>query len=161
CIERGWVQGDVVLLTKRMLRLLAMFLRCKEPSYFDGQTWPIFQAHLLSTAAKIVYPSNRPPDNPVPFPLLSKWNDYQIQTVYKPFEKVGGDWVAIDALGSESLWILVADVCGKSWPAYLLAKGLSHLWRFRLSQLAPDEREPKVLLELLNRDLEGCLPEAV
>jgi hypothetical protein len=40
----------------------------------------------------------------------------------RPLDIVGGDWCTA-TLEGDALWVLLADVCGKSWPAYVLSQG--------------------------------------
>jgi hypothetical protein len=75
----------------------------------------------------------------------------------QPHDLVGGDWCTTTRDG-DTLWVLLADVCGKSWPAYILSRGLQPLWNVCLSGQPVD---PVAMLTQLDGHLERCLPEAL
>ena len=87
---------------------------------------------------------------------------YQLDTLLRPCGEVGGDWLGGDLLDDNTLWILIADVCGKGYPASILARGLPLLWRIRsANNLRRRKCEPVELLNLLGAELNRCLPDGV
>jgi serine phosphatase RsbU (regulator of sigma subunit) len=77
-------------------------------------------------------------------------------------ERVGGDWLGVDIGGDETLWIIVADVTGHGFAAYLLANGLPYLWRTtHLAERRALGCAPRDLLKTLGKELESALPDDV
>jgi serine phosphatase RsbU (regulator of sigma subunit) len=95
-------------------------------------------------------------ENPLACPLFS------IQTLSRPCETVGGDWFNLNVEGNGTLWVIVADVTGHGYNAYLLADGLPYLWEFhRIAELRANGCSPLELLAGLGAELESILPDGV
>ena len=77
--------------------------------------------------------------------------------MFSPRDLVAGDLIE-HAVRGDTLWLLVADATGKSWPAHLVVSGVSSLWKSH--DKSPD-REPSDLLALLETQLVSHLPEGV
>jgi serine phosphatase RsbU (regulator of sigma subunit) len=87
---------------------------------------------------------------------------YQIDSLFRPCGQVGGDWLAGEQQDDATVWILIADVCGKGRAASILARGLPLLWGIRsANDLRRRKCEPVELLDLLGRELNRCLPDGV
>lgn len=94
---------------------------------------------------------------------------YEIETFYKPFREVGGDYFDIIELPENRILFALADVSGKGMPAALLAANIQALVRSianfaadpfafalqinkHLSRYAPRERFATALFIVLRRD---------
>jgi serine phosphatase RsbU (regulator of sigma subunit) len=87
---------------------------------------------------------------------------YEVRSYVRSLEPVGGDWWDHDVEAGHVLWVILGDVTGHGYPAYLLAAGLPHLWRTReIADLRATRREPCELLGALGRELEAVLPDEV
>src|SRR5262249_36301910 len=85
---------------------------------------------------------------------------YELWAYTTPLDRVGGDWWDFDAEPGSVLWVIVGDVTGHGYPAYLLAAGLPHLWHSRpIAELRAGACEPRELLGALGRELEAVLPD--
>jgi serine phosphatase RsbU (regulator of sigma subunit) len=95
--------------------------------------------------------------------------DCEIETYYKPFREVGGDYFDIIELPENRILIALADVSGKGMPAALLAANIQALVRSitifdadplafavlinkHLSRYTPRDRFATALFIVLNRD---------
>ena len=74
---------------------------------------------------------------------------YQIETFYKPFREVGGDYFDVIELAGKRTLFAVADVSGKGMPAALLAANIQALVRSG----ANFEADPLALARQINRHL--------
>jgi hypothetical protein len=88
------------------------------------------------------------PENPDTLP------GYEVETFYKPFRAVGGDYFdVIEVSGNQTLFA-VADVSGKGMPAALLAANIQALVR----SIANVEADPLVLARQINKHLSRYTP---
>jgi sigma-B regulation protein RsbU (phosphoserine phosphatase) len=100
---------------------------------------------------------------------LASFPGYEVETFYKPFREVGGDYFDIIELPENRILLTVADVSGKGMPAALLAANIQALVRSmaslatdplafavqinkHLSRYTPGERFATALFVVLNRD---------
>jgi serine phosphatase RsbU (regulator of sigma subunit) len=90
---------------------------------------------------------------------------YLSQTVFLPYEQVGGQWYGGDWYGGHrtddgSLWVFLADITGHGYAAYLLASSLPYVWR---ACWARDSsiRAPSDVLATMHELFERCLPDGV
>jgi hypothetical protein len=88
---------------------------------------------------------------------LSSSDVFGVSAFSRPLDLVGGDWYTAACRG-DTLWVLLADVCGKSWPAYILAQGLPFLWDSCLVVQPDDAIE---MLARLDGHLQACLPDGL
>jgi hypothetical protein len=127
-------------------RLLTLAWRLRENLRPDRLTWPIGQ------------PSGRDPyrrSSSIPGAY-----EYWINTL--PREEVGGDWLGVDVEGDKSLWVILADVTGHGYAAYILADGLPYLWRTHgIARLRATGCQPCELLDAIGRELESIIPDDV
>lgn len=85
---------------------------------------------------------------------LEELPGYEVETFYKPFREVGGDYFdVIDLAGNRTLFAL-ADVSGKGMPAALLAANIQALVRSGASS----ESDPLVLARQINKHLSRYTP---
>lgn len=172
-LRRG-LRHDPGLLFRNVLHSLAVALRTRPLAEFDGMGWDAFLAALLVQAGKLTLepfggsllkPGPVVPHSPAPGPSpLPICPVYHSETYFLPFEQVGahrfgGDWYAGRHGPDGSLWVIVADVTGHGYYAYLLAATLPHLWS--LCWEAGEPKEPAELLQRLHHRLEESLPEGV
>jgi serine phosphatase RsbU (regulator of sigma subunit) len=74
---------------------------------------------------------------------------YKVETFYKPFREVGGDYFDVIELAGNRTLLAVADVSGKGMPAALLAANIQALVRSGASF----EANPLALARQINRHL--------
>ncbi|MGA3318306.1 MAG: PP2C family protein-serine/threonine phosphatase [Candidatus Korobacteraceae bacterium] len=79
---------------------------------------------------------------------------YQVETFYKPFRDVGGDYFDVIALQDNRTLFTVADVSGKGMPAALLAANIQALVR----SIANVEADPLALARQINQHLSRYTP---
>lgn len=169
--------ADKEQLTAHALRWVEMHLRVQKPGRFDGlaadptRAWEVFASYVAAALTRALWERQmygRRLWGWVRRVWAALWRSrrhggrcsygaYEVSFLCRPREAVPGDWW--DATSRRDvLWVLVADVCGKSWPAYILARGLPGLWNFCLGSepAGPDE-----LLEGLEKQLSACLPDGL
>jgi hypothetical protein len=153
--------GDHTKFVRRALRWVEMYLRAREPSVYQGVGRQTFLLSLLVAASRWLDPFN--PDAPEVFALSQGEPDfeaYEVRSYVRPLERVGGDWWDHDVEPGRTLWVILGDVTGHGYPAYLLAAGLPHLWRAKaIAELRARVHEPRALLGALGRELEAVLPD--
>jgi hypothetical protein len=89
--------------------------------------------------------------------ILQDFAAFTTSVFSRPLDLVGGDSCTAGCDG-DTLWVLLADVCGKSWPAYVLSRGLPPLWE---SCLCARPVDPGGVLAILDGHLLECLPEGL
>jgi sigma-B regulation protein RsbU (phosphoserine phosphatase) len=79
---------------------------------------------------------------------------YQVETFYKPFREVGGDYFDVIELTGKRTLFALADVSGKGMPAALLAANIQALVRSGASF----DADPVALARQINRHLSRYTP---
>jgi hypothetical protein len=160
--------SDDERLTLHALHAAETWLRTRPAGSFAGTSWPAFRAGLLLHVAKLAsLPFGQgqapaaSPAGPQPLPASAA---YHSETLFLPHERVGkywfgGDWFAGLEAADGSLWVIVADITGHGYYAYLLASALPGVWQACWNAARP--REPADLLAAMHCLLEECLPEGV
>ncbi len=85
---------------------------------------------------------------------LDELPGYELETFYKPFREVGGDYFDVIELAGKRTLFAVADVSGKGMPAALLAANIQALVR----SSANFEADPLALARQINRHLSRYTP---
>jgi serine phosphatase RsbU (regulator of sigma subunit) len=85
---------------------------------------------------------------------LDELPGYEVETFYKPFREVGGDYFDIIELAGNRTLFAVADVSGKGMPAALLAANIQALVR----GIANFEPDPLALARQISRHLSRYAP---
>jgi len=85
---------------------------------------------------------------------LEELQGYQVETFYRPFREVGGDYFDVIELPSNRTLFAVADVSGKGMPAALLAANIQALVR----SIANVEADPRALARQINKHLSRYTP---
>jgi len=85
---------------------------------------------------------------------LQELQGYKVETLYKPFRDVGGDYFDVIELPNDRTLFAVADVSGKGVPAALLAANIQALVR----SIANVEPEPLALARQINKHLSRYTP---
>jgi sigma-B regulation protein RsbU (phosphoserine phosphatase) len=85
---------------------------------------------------------------------VEKLPGYEVETFYKPFRDVGGDYFDVIELGGDRTLFAIADVSGKGMPAALLAANIQALVR----SIANIEADPLALARQINRHLSRYTP---
>ncbi len=146
------------------------WLRTRPLQDFDQLGWQAFQGAVLLQVAKMaLHPFGQPtavPTTPQPAPLpLPASPDYQTRTVFLPSQQLGDAWFGGDWYGGEqssdgSLWLLLADITGHGYHAYLLASAMPNVWQKCWAAGRPG-RQPADLLVEMHQLLVDCFPEGV
>jgi hypothetical protein len=165
-IEQHGLPYDRDLLGRHAIHSVETYLRTRKQEEFEGMGWLTFRAVALVQVAKMVFPptgSNQSGKTSEPDPL-PECSAYQSQTLFLPYEKIGDCWVGGDWFGGArasdgSLWVIVADVTGHGYCAYLLASSLPAVWRVCWDDLPSDCCQPIALLQAMHNLLADCLPE--
>jgi serine phosphatase RsbU (regulator of sigma subunit) len=79
---------------------------------------------------------------------------YAVDTYYKPFRDVGGDYFDVIELAGNRTLFAVADVSGKGMPAALLAANIQALVR----SIATTETDPVAMAQQINRHMSRYTP---
>jgi serine phosphatase RsbU (regulator of sigma subunit) len=176
-IVRHRLEQDSDRLTLHALHLAETWIRTRPPREFDRLSWDAFRnAVLLHVARLSLSPfgvgagqeqasrERERPEAGAPAPLPA-CNLYHNETLFLPYERVGGFWFGGDWYGGrkaadDALWVIVADVTGHGYYAYLLASVLPHVWEACWKDAPPGMR-PADLLQGMHDLLESCLPEGV
>jgi sigma-B regulation protein RsbU (phosphoserine phosphatase) len=85
---------------------------------------------------------------------LDQLPGYEVETFYKPFRDVGGDYFDVIELAGNRTLFAVADVSGKGMPAALLAANIQALVR----SIANVEANPLELARQINKHLSHYTP---
>ncbi|HMF10951.1 MAG TPA: SpoIIE family protein phosphatase, partial [Gemmataceae bacterium] len=162
--SRHRLRPNEEMLTRHALHAAETYLRTRPMQAFASMSWSAFRAavllHLAKLAAQPYGQRSGATTTPGPLP----WSPgYHSETFFQPHEQVGDYWFGGDWFGGwesadGSLWILVADVTGHGYYAYLLASTLPGVWRtcWESAPAAPAE-----LLASMHDLLADCLPEGV
>jgi hypothetical protein len=165
-------------LTLHALHAAETWLRTRPAGAFAGTSWPAFRAGLLlhvarlaslpfgqesAPAASTQARSARDGTAVGPQPLPSS-PSYHSETLFLPHQQVGnywfgGDWFAGQEAADGSLWVIVADITGHGYYAYLLASALPGVWQACWNAARP--AQPAELLAAMHDLLQECLPEGV
>ncbi len=166
-VRRHDLGDDREVLTRHALHAIETALRMRLAGSFAGTTWNSFRAAVLLQLAKLLYQPHggtgaRPggpaaiPDSPL----------YLSDAYYRPCARLGnhffgGDWYAGHVPDDGSLWVIVADVTGHGYFAYLLASALPAVWQRCWSAQPGQAPQPADLLAAMHELLADCLPEGI
>ena len=166
-IARHRFAADGGRLTLHALHHAETWLRTRPPRDFDRLSWDAFRnAVLVQVARTALQPfggrAGGSGVGPAPLPDCPL---YQNETLFIPYERVGGFWYGGDWYGGRTaadgaLWVIVADITGHGYYAYLLASVLPNVWD-ACWRTAPADVRPAGLLRAMHEMLETCLPEGV
>src|SRR5262249_16454229 len=155
---------DHDLLLLYALHAAETYLRTRPRAALDGLSWPAVRGAVLLHLAKLAtqpFGNAGASGSPAPLP---KAPGYSTRVAFLPYDRIGrcwfgGDWYAGLQSADGALWVLVADVTGHGYHAYLLASALPGVWQACWQSAAP--REPAELLAAMHDHLHDCLPEGV
>jgi hypothetical protein len=169
-VSRHKLAQDRGRLTLHALHAAETYLRTRPREEFARLSWPAFRGALLLQVARLAFqpfgvapaPETFGGTGPAPLPESPA---YQSQTFFLPHDRVGGfwfggDWYGGRTAGDGALWVVVADVTGHGYFAYLLASVLPGVWEACWKAAAADVR-PVGLLTAMHQLLESCLPDGV
>jgi hypothetical protein len=166
-VLRKGVAHDRELLLLRTMHAVETYLRTRPIKDFARMSEQAFRgAVLMQTARLLGQPFGHQQSGTDTGALsLPEDNGYESQIFYQPHEKVGefafgGDWYAGMHAEDGSLWVIVADVTGHGYHAYLLASTLPDVWADCWRRSGPN-REPGDLLRRMHHMLESCLPDGI
>ncbi len=165
-IARRGIDQDPKRLALHALHLAETWLRTRPAREFDRLSWDAFRNAVVVHVARLSLSPfggrSGSSAGPAPLPFCT---GYQNETFFLPYERIGGYWYGGDWYGGRkaddgALWVIVADVTGHGYFAYLLASALPNVWEACWRSAAPDVR-PVELLRAMHDLLETCLPEGV
>jgi serine phosphatase RsbU (regulator of sigma subunit) len=151
-------------LTHHALHAAETHLRTQASAAFASMTWSAFRAAILLHVAKLAsLPYGERPGSIRSPQALPRSLSYDSEAFFQPHERVGdywfgGDWFGGVEAADGSLWVLIADVTGHGYFAYLMACTLPSVWR-ACWESAPSA--PAELLGSMHDLLADCLPEGV
>ena len=152
------------ILTRNALHAAETYLRTRPDSSFAALAWPAFRAAVLLYVAKLAsHPHGQQTPERMTPGALPRALRYDSEVFFLPYERIGdywfgGDWFGGRVSADGSLWILLADITGHGYHAYLLAGALPSVWQ-RCWQTTPTA--PAELLANMHDLLEDCLPEGI
>src|SRR5262245_43295740 len=162
---RHGLDEDLELLTRHALHSAETYLRTRPPEEFRGIGWTAFHGAVLLQLGKVAFqPFGRGrPDAPAGPDALPECPAYHVQALFLPYARLGkhwfgGDWYAGRQGPDGTLWVIVADITGHGYYAYLLACGLPGVWQ-RCWATLPARAEPADVLGAMHDFLCDCLPE--
>jgi serine phosphatase RsbU (regulator of sigma subunit) len=138
-----------------------MVLRARDPAVYEGIGQKTFLLSLMVAAYRWLDPLDRNQSEALAlFQAEPEFAAFKVRSYSRPLERVGGDWWDHDSQPGRVLWVILGDVTGHGYPAYLLAAGLPQLWRSTtIKELRASTHEPRELLGALGRELEAVLPD--
>jgi serine phosphatase RsbU (regulator of sigma subunit) len=151
-------------LTHHALHAVETYLRTRSLEPFASMSWPAFRAAVLMHLAKLAsQPYGQRSGSAMSPGTLPASPCYHSEAYFLPHERVGdywfgGDWFGGWEAADGSLWVLLADITGHGYYAYLLASTLPGVWR-ACWESAP--ASPADLLAAMHDLLEDCLPEGI
>src|SRR5262245_41494991 len=164
---RHQLEHKLERMTEHALHAAETFVRTRPLAEFAPMSVPAFRAAVLLQVAKQgVQPfGDRRNGLPAPDPLPES-DAYVCRTLYLPYEKVGSFWYGGDWYGGRvgtdgSLWVIVADITGHGYCAYLLANTLPSVWRACWSGDRLLDPQPSDVLGAMHDLLQDCLPDGV
>jgi hypothetical protein len=149
------------------LHLAETYLRTRRADEFAAMTWAAFRGAVLLHVVKLALAPFGGADGtaggPAPLPECAV---YQCRTFFQPCDRLGrhgfgGDWFGGRHAADGALWVIVADVTGHGYPAYLVAVSLPAVWQACWEQVGPGPHQPAELLAAMHRLLADRLPEGV
>lgn len=164
--EEHHLDYDLDRLTKYALHAAETYLRSFKASQLQDLSESAFRTMLLLYLARFVsQPYGKELQAGVLPEELPKSSAYTFLADFRPYEKIGsfwygGDWFGAKETDDGSLWLIVADITGHGYCAYLLANTLPGLWKECWSNGSPKEK-PHDLLLTMHQLVESCLPEGV
>lgn len=166
-IARQHLQTSRERILTHALHSVETFLRTRPVQDFAGMNWNAFRAVVLLHAAKQAsQPFGGQVGNHLGPTPLPESPSYFSTTVSLPYERVGdywygGDWFAGRHAADGSLWVIVADITGHGYYAYLLASSLPNVWQACWRNQAHEDLQPADLLAAMHELLRDCLPDGV
>jgi serine phosphatase RsbU (regulator of sigma subunit) len=165
-IARHQLNDDRDRLTVHALHLAETWVRTRPAREFHRLSWDAFRnAVVLHVARQALQPFGGQTSRTVGPAPLPDCTIYHNETLFLPYERLGGFWFGGDWFGGHktadgALWVIVADVTGHGYFAYLLASVLPNVWDACWKQAAANV-EPAGLLKAMHSLLETCLPDGV
>jgi hypothetical protein len=153
-------------LVGRALRLAEVHARSRSDSEVRDLTWRAFLGGVLLQVGRVLAQPHgqvaRAEAGPTTLPECPV---YDSLAYYRPYERIGeaffgGDWFVGQHDPEGALWVLMADITGHGYHAYLLACALPALWRMAWEQ-TERRQQPADVLTTLHELLQGVLPEGI
>jgi serine phosphatase RsbU (regulator of sigma subunit) len=166
-IARQGLESSRERILTHALHSAETFLRTRPVQDFASMNWSALRAAVLLHVAK---QASQPFGaqlgghlGPTPLPESPL---YHSKAVSLPYERVGnywygGDWFAGRHAPDGSLWVIVADITGHGYYAYLLASTLPSVWQACWKGCRLEDLQPADLLAAMHELLQDCLPDSV
>jgi hypothetical protein len=147
------------------LHLAETFLRTRPAAEAGELSWNAFRGMLLLQVARMIAQPFGQPGGAVRALPLPESPAYESRSYFQPYERIGeawfgGDWYGGVRAPDGSLWVLVADVTGHGYHAYLLASALPGLWE-QCWRSARADWKPADCLRAMHQLVESCLPDGI
>jgi serine phosphatase RsbU (regulator of sigma subunit) len=142
------------------------YLRARALADFSDINLTAFRASLLLQVARVLYhPFGGQVAKMSGAPPLPETPAYATEAISLPYDRIGpywfgGDWFTGRESDDGALWVLIADITGHGYYAYLLASGLPSVWQ-ACWQRRPMALDPAELLAAMHDLLEDCLPDGM
>jgi hypothetical protein len=164
---RHALDEDRDLLARHALHAAETYLRTRPLGAFTGMSWGAFRGAVLLQVGKLALepyggqPGSAGGPQPLPESAL-----YHCQTYFLPYQRLGrhafgGDWFGGLQADDGSLWVILADITGHGYHAYLLACGLPGVWQHSWTALGSPAPQPAEVLAAMHHLLADCLPDGV
>jgi len=168
-VARNKLDHDPDIFAVHALHAIETSLRSRAAGSLAGVTWEAFRAaQLVQVARSSVLPhgAGRADGASPSLPALPESPGYQSQTFFRPYSKIGGqffggDWYVGRRLPDGSLWVLLADVTGHGYFAYLLASALPSVWQHCWAAHPGAPPQPAELLAVMHELLTDSLPDGI
>lgn len=118
---------------------------------------PEGEAEVLELAQQLAVAGEGSDDRATAAEFDDGFTRYDVRCFARPLGSVSGDAVGLIWNG-RTLSVLVADGCGKSWPARLLVQGVYELWK---AQAAQEPCDPPQILARIRHAAAQYLPEGL
>ncbi len=166
---RHRLDQDADVFTVHALHAVETGLRSRPATTLAGQTWEVFRAaQLVQVARSAVMPhgAGRPNGSAPSLPPLPDSPDYRSGTFFRPYSQMGGqffggDWYVGRRLDDGTLWVLLADVTGHGYFAYLLASALPSVWQRCWAAHPGEPPEPAELLAVMHDLISDSMPDGM
>jgi hypothetical protein len=169
-IRRHGLDNECDLLTVHALHAAENHVRGQGPASFADMTWAAFRGAVLLHVARIAFQpygaqADLPDGRSAGPPPLPESPLYASRTFFRPYERLGahwfgGDWFAGHLTPDGAFWVLLADITGHGYFAYLLACGLPDVWE-RCWRAQPPAPQPAEVLLVMHHLLADCLPDGI
>jgi len=173
--QRHQLDHNLDRMVRHALHAAETYLRTRPLQQFDRLSLPALRSALLLHVGKqalqpfggvrttALNGGHGPIHTPEPLP---EHDVYHCKTYFLPYEKIGslwfgGDWYGGHHADDGALWVIVADITGHGYYAYLLANTLPSVWQACWRDPRRSRQQPTQVLLALHELLAPSLPDGV